>query len=61
MEGVTEVEKAFTTSVYRKSTFSRVYTHFSSFLPSTYKVGAISHSLVDSSKFAQVGINYTLN
>ena len=28
VEGVTEVEKAFTTSVYRKSTFSRVYTHF---------------------------------
>ena len=29
--------KTFTTSVYRKPTFSGVYTHFDSFLPSTYK------------------------
>ena len=27
----------FVTTVYRKSTFSGVYTHFESFLPSTYK------------------------
>ena len=31
----------FTTSVYRKPTFSGVYTHFDSFLPSTYKFGMI--------------------
>ena len=27
----------FATTVYRKPTFSRVYTHFDSFLPTTYK------------------------
>ena len=31
----------FVTSVYRKPTFSGVYTHFDSFLPSTYKFGMI--------------------
>ena len=31
--------KTFTTSVYRKPTFRGVYTHFDSFLPSTYKFG----------------------
>ena len=33
--------KSFTTSVYRKSTLSGVYTHFDSFLPSTYKFGTV--------------------
>ena len=33
--------KTFTTSVYRISTFSGVYTHFDSFLPSTYKFGTV--------------------
>ena len=33
------------TSVYRKLTFSGVYAHFYSFLPSTYKVGRI-HTLL---------------
>ena len=32
-------DKTFTTSAYRKPTFSDVYTHFDSFLPSTYKFG----------------------
>ena len=31
----------FVTTVYRKPTFSGVYTHFESFLPSTYKFGMI--------------------
>ena len=30
------------TSVYRKSTFTGVYTHFTSFLPSLYKFGLLS-------------------
>ena len=34
-------DKIFTTSVYRKPTFSGVYTHFDSFLPSTYKFGSV--------------------
>ena len=31
----------FITSVYRKSAFSDVYTHFGSFLSNTYKIGII--------------------
>ena len=34
-------DKTCTTSVYRKPTFSGIYTHFDSFLPSTYKFGTI--------------------
>ena len=34
-------DKTFTTSVYRKPTFSGVYTYFDSFLPSTYKFGSV--------------------
>ena len=34
-------DKTFTTSVYHKPTFSRVNTHFDSFLPSTYKFGTV--------------------
>ena len=33
--------KTFTTSVYRKPTFSGIYTYFDSFLPSTYKFGSV--------------------
>ena len=33
--------KTFTTSVYRKPTFSGVYTHFDRFLPPTYKLGTV--------------------
>ena len=33
-------QSKFTTSVYRKPTFS-AYTHFDSFLPDTYKIGTI--------------------
>ena len=31
-----------TTSVYRKPTFTGVYTHFDSFIPSVYKIGLLS-------------------
>ena len=34
-------DKTYTTSVYRKLTFSGVYTHFDSFLPSTYTFGTV--------------------
>ena len=34
---VTRIDNAFTTSVFRKDSFSGVYTHFNSFLPSNYK------------------------
>ena len=32
-------ERQFVTNVYRKPTFSGVYTYFESFLPATYKFG----------------------
>ena len=35
----------FTTFVYRKTTFSGVYTHFDSFLPSSNKIGLLHTSL----------------
>ena len=31
----------FTTTVYRKPTFSGVFTHFDSFLRNTYKIGMV--------------------
>ena len=34
-------DKIFTTTIYSKPTFSGVYTHFDSFLPSTYKFGPV--------------------
>ena len=34
-------DKTLTTSFYHKPTFGGVYTHFDSFLPSTYKFGII--------------------
>ena len=34
-------DKSFTTSVCCKPTFNGVYTHFDSFLPSTYKFGTV--------------------
>ena len=34
-------DKIFITSVYRKPTFSEVYTHFDCFLSSTYKFGTV--------------------
>ena len=36
---VSRQQGKFVTSVYRKPTFSSVYTHFDSFLPEVYKVG----------------------
>ena len=35
----------FTTNVYRKNTFSGVYTNFKSFIPETYKIGLIKSLL----------------
>ena len=38
---VIRVQGKFITTVYRKPTFSGVYTYFDSFLPDTYKIGMI--------------------
>ena len=35
-------DKTFTTSVYHRPTFSGVYAHFDSFLPSTYQFGTVN-------------------
>ena len=34
-------DETFTTSFYRKPTFSGVYTHFDNFLPFPYKFGTV--------------------
>ena len=34
-------DKTFTTCVYQKTSFSGIYTHVDSFLPSTYKFGTV--------------------
>ena len=46
----------FTTSVYRKPTFSGIYTHFDSVLPSSNKIGLLR---TDVSGFAQMGLSFT--
>ena len=52
--------KTFTTSAYCKPTFSGVYIHFDSFLPSKYELLS-THSLIDASKYVQGGLNCKLN
>ena len=39
---IDRADEKIVTSVYRKPTFTGVYTHFSSFLPSMYKIGLLS-------------------
>ena len=51
---VTREQGKFVTSVYRKPTFSGVYTHFDSFLPDTYKIGMID-TLINVFRYALVG------
>ena len=38
---ITREQGKFITCVYRKPTFSDVYTYFDSFLPDTYKIGMV--------------------
>ena len=38
---VSREKRKFVTTVYRKPTFSGVYTHFESFLPTIYKFGMV--------------------
>ena len=55
-------DKTVTTSVYRKLTFSGVYTHFGNFLLSTFvSLVLLTHSHVDDTEYAEVGLNYTMN
>ena len=50
----------FTTSDYRKVTFSGIYTHFDSFLPFTYptKLSWFAHCYIVVSGFAQTGLSF---
>ena len=54
-------DKTFTTSVYRKPTFSGVYTHFDSFLPSTYKFGTVYALAYRCLRICSSSLNYTMN
>ena len=54
-------DKTFTISAYRNTTFGRVYTHFDSFLPSTYTFGTVYTLTYRCFEYAKVGLNYTLN
>ena len=45
----------FATSFYRKPTFSRIYTPFDSFLPSSKKLACYIYCYIDASGFAQIG------
>ena len=50
----------FTTSVYRKPTFSGIYTHFDSLLPSVVtKLVCYIHYYIDFSEFAQIRLSVT--
>ena len=44
--------KRISISVYAKLTFCGVYTHFESFLTSTYMMVLSAHSLVNASRYA---------
>ena len=58
---IIQEDKTFTTFVYRKASFTGVYTHFDSFLPSTCKFDIFTHSLMDAFEYTQVGLNHKLN
>ena len=59
---VERVGAAFETSVYRKKTFTGLYTHFSSFTPLTYKLGLMytlmSRAFRISSSFSTVNVEF---
>ena len=49
----------FTTSFYRKPTFSGICTHFDSFLPSSDKIGLLHAFLYRFSGFAVIELSFT--
>ena len=50
----------FATNVYRKKTFSGVYTNFKSFIPETYKIGLINRYYFDVSVCALILSNFIM-
>ena len=53
--------KTFTTSVYRKPTFSGFYTHFDRFLPSTYKFGTVYTLAIRCLRICSSWTNHAMN
>ena len=51
----------FVTTVYRKPTFSGVYTHFESFLPTVYKLVWFILLFIVVSKFVLIGQSFMKN
>ena len=58
---VSRQEGHFVKTVYRKPTFSGVYAHFESFLPTIYKFGMIYTWFIVVSKFVLIGQNFIKN
>ena len=56
---ITRVGNELQTSLFRKKTFSRVYLHFNSHLPSEYKKGLLHTLLYRAYKSAQIILTYT--
>ena len=54
-------DNTFTTSVYRKSTFIGVHTHFDSFYHLPISLVLFTDLLIDASGYTQVGLNYAPN
>ena len=51
----------FVTSIYRKPTFSSVYTRFERFLPSTHKFGMLYSLDINVLLYAQIGQSFKEN
>ena len=55
-------DKTFTTSVYRKTTFSGHFIHIlTAFYHLPINLLLFTHLLIDACEFAQVGLNFTMN
>ena len=58
---VSRERNKFVATVYRKPTFSGVYTHFSSFLPTTYKLEGFILWLADDFQFVPTGLTFIMS
>ena len=58
---VSREQNKFVATVYRKPTFSGVYTHFSSFLPTTYKLEGFILWLSDNFQFVPTGLTFIMS
>ena len=58
---VSRERNKFVATVYRKPTFSGVYTHFSSFLPTTYKLEGFILWLSDDFQFVPTRLTFIMS